>query len=92
VGHQEQLTAVPGLPRAEQLDRLGHPQAVRQRGVLELAADQPDDLSGGDVEVQTVHHHPAAVRLTQTSYGHNLRLVHASDRAEATPPPASAPG
>ncbi len=91
---------------AEQRDRLGHPQPVRQRRILQLAADQraqvrglrdrvvaehpqdpgvrlaqpldafdgrglpgavgadqPHDFSGGDVEVQTVHHHSVPVRL-----------------------------
>jgi hypothetical protein len=103
---RQQFAAVAGPRGAEQFERLGHPQPVRQRRVLELAADQrpqfaglrdrvvtehpqdpgvrltqpldafdrrglpgtvgadqPDNLSGGDVEVQTVHHYSAAVRL-----------------------------
>jgi len=52
----------------KRIDGRGLPGAV--------GADQPHDLSGGDVEVQPVHHHSDPVRLAQTSHGHYITFAH----------------
>jgi len=58
----EQLTAVLRPQGGEQLDRLGHPEPVRQRGVLQLAADERPQLRGLGDGVVAQHAKAAGVR------------------------------
>src|SRR5947199_234584 len=54
-----------GPRRAEQLERLAHPQPVRQRGLLELAAYQRPQLGGLRRRVEAEHAQPPGVGLAQ---------------------------
>jgi hypothetical protein len=62
----EQLAAGPGARGGEQVDRLGHPQPVRQRRVLQLAADQRPQLRGRGRGVVAEHGQRAGVRPPQS--------------------------
>src|SRR5580704_15623892 len=64
---------LPAVRLAQPLDAL---DSRRLPGAV--GADQADDLTGGDVEVQPVHHHSGSVRLAQTAHGHYLWLTHAT--------------
>src|SRR6185437_10666641 len=61
----EQLAAVAGALGAEQLERLGHPQPVGQRGRLELAAHQRPKLLGLCYRVEAQHPQPSVIGLAQ---------------------------
>ena len=62
----KQLAAVTGAAGAEQLHRLGHPQPVRQRRVLQLAAHHRPQRLGLRSRVVAEHPDGPGVRLAQS--------------------------
>ena len=61
----KQLAAVAGTARAEQVECLGHPQPVRQRGILELAAHQWPQLPGLGHRVEAEYPQLPGIGLAQ---------------------------
>ena len=69
-------------PEHAQRSRVGSTEALdaldRRRLARAVGADQPDDLAGAHVEIETVDDRPVAVALAQTSDRDHVGVVHAS--------------